>query len=423
MERENLLLEELKKKKYLNCSDEMLKKMYELVEFEKGWWWKCNRKPKRVPDKKGFIFTNKKEIEQVRQENAALLRDQEIGKEKYPAMLADLMKEKEKNHITEKLFFQAPLEKDINEFEIGRFRNNEASSLYGFGKTQNDISDLAYSIGAGRTGLKDMVTLLFGEAFLYIYDRNHNFICGKNPKGEGEQLYFDSLNYTSAKCKYEDFMQVLVDQEYMCLYSDLELIEENQGKEFEVQYIWDFENKAIYGYDNIVALRDEKGWKSADENIEAYFSNAKKMTDFYVKTCEGVASYRDYVVKWPNEEYCHTDVEGCCYEIFVRKKALVFSYEGNIAAIMIPKVETEVLNIRGDKKAFISTTTEKYNKHYCIKEIISNPGTNWEHYVATTMHYAAYTLKNKMKPMDLRERKPDELSNKLWRLWIRMRLY
>lgn len=422
MDTEKNLLEELEKKKYLQCSDQMVKKMHELVTFEKDWWWKSKKTPARVPQKKGFIFTNKKEIEKVEQENAELLRFQSTGKEKYKSMLKDLMKEKKDNQVTEQLFFESPLETDVNRFEIDRLHTS-GKALYGYGKTENDISSFASSIGAGHTGKVDMITQLSGEAWLYIYDKNHNFICHKNPKGEDERLYFDSLNYASANCAYSNMIAALCDQEYLCLYSDLELIRRNQEKTFDLQYIWDFRNSAIYGYEDLKKLKDEDGWKNADENIEIYFSNAKKMTDFYVKTCERAKNHRDFVVSWPNEKYCGDQERGCAYEIYARKKALVFSYDGRIAAILIPKVETEVLNIRGDRQYFISTTKEEYQQHYCIKEIFNIPGSNWEYYVATTMHYVAYELKNKLNPLSLKERKPEGLPNNLWRLWIRMRLY
>lgn len=420
MKRENLVLEELEKRKYIQCSEQMLNKMQELVNFEKTWWWKSKKTPKRVPEKKGIIFTNKKEIEKIKQENAVLLREQTEGKEKYAQMLADLMKEKQENHVTEQLFFESPLLTCSNDAEIHHLKTC-GEALYGYGKTENRISDFAYSVGAGRTGKVDMITYLSGEAWLYIYDKEHNFICYKNPKGNGERLYFDGMNYESAKCKYEDMLTALCDQEYLCLYSDLELLKNSQEKQFELQYIWDFRNQAIYSSEKIKELYDEQGWKDADENIEAYFSNAKKMTDFYVKTCEGVMSYRDRVVNWPNEKYCGDNERGCCYEIFARKKALVFSCDNHIAAILIPKEETEVLNIRGNSMPFTSTTKDEYQQHYCIKEIFNNPGTNWEFYAASTMHYVAYQLKDKMKPMNLRERKPEGMPDSMWRLWIRMR--
>lgn len=78
--------------------------------------------------------------------------------------------------------------------------------------------------------------------------------------------------------------------------------------------------------------------------------------------------------------------------------------------------------LRGIYDQFTYSSNSEEKEHYHVVETYLQEGTNWEHYVATTMEHITRKCSGNLLPLDVTETKPEGLPDILWRFWIRQRI-
>lgn len=407
-------------------SEKLLEKMEALLEYEQNYYMDrmMQLEPESVPKKRGFIFTNKREIERIEKENANKAAEKKALEEKYQTMIRELEEEKKACGIKSKLFFEYPIvRKHSRNFFSSLRYGSKGYSLYGFGN--ND----AQEIHLNNQGYNDTggyfveYTYCSGEQDFLIFDQKQNMklVDAEYPRGENECLYL--VGERGSRVGGFGFIKrLLKDERLLHLYCDWDYLKEHSSEKMSVQYLWDWEERTYPGNSN---------YKTLVENLAAYHMCEHNLTDALldIKEENEYSNIRDVFVKdakiWKNQNVTESINLFDVGEYRYKKKALIVShkYDGGrkIVAILVPREAADVVVVKGD---YVKHPDPSCTEGYVLRvnAIEREEGVCWKYYVGTTIHHSAKTfLKN--VPLDLTEEKPEGLPDDLWRYWFRLRYY
>lgn len=406
-------------------SEKLLEKMEALLEYEENYYIDRMKQlePEHVPEKRGFIFTNKREIERIEKENANKAAEKKALEEKYQSMLKELEEEKKACGIKSKLFFEYPIvRKHIRTFFSSLRYGSKGYSLYGFGNNKLQEFYLNHQGYAGNYSFVED-TLFTGELNFEIFDQKQNMklVDKEYPRGENECLYLVG-NIGSRVGGFDFVKRMLKDERLIHLYCDWNYLKEHSSEKMSVRYLWDREYRFCPSNSNC---------KTLVENLATYHMCEHNLTDVLYNIKEGNAysNIRDVFVKdakiWENQCFQGSIGEYDFGEYRYKKKALIMSHEYDggrkIVAILVPREAADVVVIKGD---YVKHPDPSCTEGYVLRvnAIEREEGVCWKYYVGTTIHHSARTfLKN--IPLDLTEEKPEGLPDDLWRFWFRQRYY
>lgn len=409
---ENLAaIEELGPRK-TELPESLVAKMHDLLEYEKTYLESIrNVKFQEVPEKKGFIFTNKKEIERIQKAN--LEKENQLKKyaEDHKQKIDELKEEKQKLGIQETLFFEYPFVTQSTNW----YRNAEkGNDIYRYRRSV--VHGDVYSSSVGSIDMRVFYSnYILGEMGFYLFDGDKQ-INADYPVGKNERLYFTDRYYSRRVRPFYLRDQYANNDGYIVLYCDREYMKDHADEWFSYFYLWDSQNKKG---------SEPKGndCKDAKQSLKEYYECNTELTSKYIPIGEN-KKYRDfheYVVKnsyemipMGGEEYKY--VEEC-----FAKKAMVVKHNDKIVAIILPKKKQKLIHIHSTTETY----TGKDGKEGLIKHVNyvrrRFNEASWEYVTFTAMHSLACLYNSELPPFDVTEIKPEGLPDELWRMWIRLR--
>ncbi len=404
--------------KKVNYSEWFVNKMYEFLDFETD-YVKQLRTLNRANN--NMLWSIK--WEKPPKERAEFIKSRavDIGAKKlalaqeHYTRLIELMAENRVNGTDRKLFFEYPLvlTEPRHFFWYSRERtvlDEIGYSLYCFNQS-NEVQKYYSDFEGYKSEEHIAQSYCAGELDFVIYD-GQQMIDEKHRYGIQEQLYFaDHLGSYWTNGHY--IQKIYEDGKFVPLYCDYDFINEHITERYTLCTLWDYDcrSKCIVN-----------GKKTVDECLNDYCNVAKDMTEVSCFIFEGglCSDYREHVTQNKHKKSADAAKPKVSQTERYMKKALIVKYDKKIVAVFIPKKASDVLVIGS-----MTTEMQHLGQWQILKKVERvevEQGVNWEGFAATTMHYVAnYLAKDFSARFDVTEEKPEQISDNLWRFWIRER--
>lgn len=395
-----------------------LKLLAELIRQYK--WYHPGKEPQPIPEKKGFIFTNQREINRIKRENEENARDYQALGDRIRKLSDEVLEEKKKLGITGKLFFEYDLDVKIDTHRWSIF-----CPINGDVNKQEEFTGFYcyhYAIHAA------------GEMKMAYYDEAGTFVSPDRYE-QGDygtlRLYTDGFwGWHSIKQRF--LREALESKDLFPLYYDEELLHSNPDEKVYRRYIWGIGRYITKG-DELELGQDV----SAEKLYEAYYRYNPSLTklidrdaDDYVSRARKTRQIRELTTailpeKTAAENLAVRDLKSvhAGQKLCLKKLAIAYYVGDQIALIVMCRQQPDELNVEFVFDAPEYPALRENPSGRRIYRIEQKRGEDWEDYVTMTMAGIARLFKKNLRPFDGTELKPDALSDELWGYWLRRRMY
>ncbi len=261
-----------------------------------------------------------------------------------------------------------------------------------------------------------------GSELNFLVCNGNEIVNSVSEENAKSQMYLVGYKYDRL-FTVEHLCKLMKGDDFFVLYSDREYIKNNMEDMYTAQYIW---NDRLTYVDRQLPKRS---FQEVKNNIfegspilaEAFFDlrGDNKCRAFW-KALESEARGMEALPYSTDQQREYERNHNFESEDRFMKMGLIIWHNQKIVAILIPYAVANIIRISGPMVS-LKIDGKAMNARK-VEAVVIEQGPNWEYYVATTIDYIARSLLLDLsKPIDVTEQKPEELTDELWSLWVRLR--